>query len=601
MNPSDRHDNFDELISSTFGRNELKFDFDKWQQAHPDSVCRFQSKTKNRSIPAAKWRFIMKNNLFKLAAAAVILIALILTFSYNGASPDGATIAWADVMKSIDNMSNAMWIHCRTSSPDINENKEFWYSKPLNIESETKYDNSVSFKKDHIKYQYAPDSNTITVSNYISTSNAFAAMPGNPAEFTETFVEMIVAMLEPINFDIETKNTESTINGQKFVEITHTAIRKENAATICKKAIIKIKINQTINLLSELAIYADNSDSVTDITIAFDYPSNGPNDIYNLGVPIDANIIDNTNDQLLEKLDKYRNARDAFPDKRVTIIKEKTYRYYMIYHSGKKVRIDDIYTPEPTPENIDDILFRENTLYDYNYIVKTAKEIGKFRYYTDNIEIFDEVYSYELENKSNLQDLTNNNWILSHKKELSKLPGYKHEPWIDIVMQYWPDQILEDSDHRIKLSVIEDSYSLNNNFICIQSLENGNSYKGKIIYHPLRSKYYLDPSKDYICHRKVLEYKKDGQWQQDKDWLKDVTDNNGYSDQYFIITEMKKYKNTSTGQWYATIIAEKQFNDMIYDCDYNYDLKPDKFITIIENPEIDDTLFDPQYIIQNKQ
>ena len=49
-----------------------------------------------------KWSKIMKLNLTKIAAAAIILIALIITFSHNGISPDGASIAWADVIKQLN-------------------------------------------------------------------------------------------------------------------------------------------------------------------------------------------------------------------------------------------------------------------------------------------------------------------------------------------------------------------------------------------------------------------------------------------------------------------------------------------------------------------
>ena len=57
------------------------------------------------SSPSAenKWKHIMKNNITKLATAAVILIALLLTFNHNGVSPDGATVAWADVVKQLNN------------------------------------------------------------------------------------------------------------------------------------------------------------------------------------------------------------------------------------------------------------------------------------------------------------------------------------------------------------------------------------------------------------------------------------------------------------------------------------------------------------------
>jgi len=45
---------------------------------------------------------IMKNRITKLAAAAVIIIAVMLGINYFGGSPDGASLAWADVLENIE-------------------------------------------------------------------------------------------------------------------------------------------------------------------------------------------------------------------------------------------------------------------------------------------------------------------------------------------------------------------------------------------------------------------------------------------------------------------------------------------------------------------
>jgi len=49
------------------------------------------------------WRTIMKSRITKLAAAAVIIIAILIGVHYLGGSIDGASVAWAEVVEQINN------------------------------------------------------------------------------------------------------------------------------------------------------------------------------------------------------------------------------------------------------------------------------------------------------------------------------------------------------------------------------------------------------------------------------------------------------------------------------------------------------------------
>jgi len=60
-------------------------------------------KTSSALIEPNIWRIIMKSKMIKLAAAAVIIIAVLLGLHYFGGSIDGASVAWADVVKPILN------------------------------------------------------------------------------------------------------------------------------------------------------------------------------------------------------------------------------------------------------------------------------------------------------------------------------------------------------------------------------------------------------------------------------------------------------------------------------------------------------------------
>ena len=58
---------------------------------------KFEPKTAELSV----WRIIMKSKITKFAAAAVIIIAVFIGIHYSGGSIDGASVAWADVVKPI--------------------------------------------------------------------------------------------------------------------------------------------------------------------------------------------------------------------------------------------------------------------------------------------------------------------------------------------------------------------------------------------------------------------------------------------------------------------------------------------------------------------
>ncbi|MHC4130984.1 MAG: hypothetical protein ACYSR3_03170, partial [Planctomycetota bacterium] len=59
-----------------------------------------------KSQPATKpniWRIIMKSKITKLAAAAVIIIAILISINHFSGSIDGASVAWAQVVEQINN------------------------------------------------------------------------------------------------------------------------------------------------------------------------------------------------------------------------------------------------------------------------------------------------------------------------------------------------------------------------------------------------------------------------------------------------------------------------------------------------------------------
>ena len=63
---------------------------------------------------------IMRSRITKLAAAAVIIIAVMVGINYIGGSPDGASVAWADVLANVEAARTVMYIY-EVESGDVKE------------------------------------------------------------------------------------------------------------------------------------------------------------------------------------------------------------------------------------------------------------------------------------------------------------------------------------------------------------------------------------------------------------------------------------------------------------------------------------------------
>ncbi|MCK4294463.1 MAG: hypothetical protein KAY65_14790 [Planctomycetes bacterium] len=131
---SDKHDKkLDTLISDAISRDDLAFDFDKWKQTHQKEIREYESQAAqapHHSRSRTLWKSITQSTISKLAAAAVIIIALLVTIKHF-AGPTGLTnIAWADVterFRSVPFFSAAIYIkEDATAEP---KQIELWMSR----------------------------------------------------------------------------------------------------------------------------------------------------------------------------------------------------------------------------------------------------------------------------------------------------------------------------------------------------------------------------------------------------------------------------------------------------------------------------------------
>ena len=222
------------------------------------------------------WRIIIKSKITKLAAAAVIIIIILL--SLHDSSVDITSNVYAEIT---ENMQEMPWVYIRMiiEYPTIDERiaeVDLWYSNNEQIIGmKDSLRVKFSYYQNEKKYDYDPDTNSITVSS-IDQSD---------------YSNILINLKE--GFDSWIKQY-----GQQGVEINHYLGEFEGE---------KVEIYETqeergsgkiyVNLVSRLPIYAEFIDTHQgnqgNVQFHFEFPESGPRDIYDLGVPHDVPIIEN--------------------------------------------------------------------------------------------------------------------------------------------------------------------------------------------------------------------------------------------------------------------------------------------------------------------
>ncbi|MHC4439441.1 MAG: LolA family protein [Planctomycetota bacterium] len=111
-----------EKIKKLFAKSEVTVNSKVDERIISNALAVFGKSEDTTLISAGPniWRMIMNNRITKLAAAAVIIIAVLLGINYISGSPDGASVAWADVLENIEAARTVMYIR-EFESSDVKE------------------------------------------------------------------------------------------------------------------------------------------------------------------------------------------------------------------------------------------------------------------------------------------------------------------------------------------------------------------------------------------------------------------------------------------------------------------------------------------------
>jgi len=484
-----------------------------------DKLLRTLDKSKQTKSAAPQpniWRVIMKSRITKLAAAAVIIIAVMIGINHFGGSIDGASVAFGQMKQALEKV---LWVHSVNNNSSGND--EGWLSFTQQIEINKKANGKVTYKDyaERIKYVYSPETETITRTD-ISNKKFALGTTDVLAIYNETPVE-IWEIVRP-----EDNRTEE----------------------------IKMYIDTENRLPLAVEVRYGNIDSNPDYVgnITFDYPENGPQDIYALGVPQSAKIIDLLPEpdvlDVLRTYQQYRN--DALSryaavvifdtEEAVSVEKDVSGFATIIYRDGQRQygqQYKIFGTADEYADQMGDIFVsvmnwcRQSNLTELN-----------------TIDLFNGVYHYQA--SYNADD---DKWESQPRRDYPEHLGN----YLEVLRQKgWPRIGIKSKNRPdLQVRIIENEYSQKYGLICIERLRQGMNYGGKHkAMPPTMQLYYLNPQKDYICQR-LEEYRRlTAPWQKDKSWLNGIDPNNIRPDAT-IITQVAQYGQTDLGKWYPKVVT----------------------------------------------
>jgi hypothetical protein len=248
-----------------------------------------QPETESRPL----WRTIMKSPITKLAAVAVIIIAVLISIQHFIGSIDGATVAFAQMTEAI---KKTPWMHAvekiQSDEKEWQRQQEFWYSFKSQIKI-VKTPDGIWYR-DYGKgklHHYDPKSNTIT----IKPLSVDRFLVESPEQFLQKEVELILQFPQA-----KVSKRSGEYNDRKVEILEYTLTHRESGKYGTPSKHRKVRGKIVADLKTHLPIFCEyESLRVEDKNIrkshsVYEYPQMGPGDIYALGVLQTAKVIDKT-------------------------------------------------------------------------------------------------------------------------------------------------------------------------------------------------------------------------------------------------------------------------------------------------------------------
>ena len=251
---------------------------------------------------------IMKSKITKLAAAAaVIIIAVLVGVHQFSGSIDGASVAFAEIKKAVNGMP-LLYKVLQTERDGKKFYTENWYC----FESKTvlsKYAvDGKCFKISSLDYYtmenivYDPDSDVVRISYRVDVNSG--GLPSSPWLMVGDYVERYVG--EDAEVSYEKGSYEGNDVDIYYFSIAHN-FRDER-----EEAEFIVNRNSHLPILYKRRCWMPEGRLRIDQVISFDFPEDGPEDVYDLGVPETTKVVYD-----LESGKRLERKRELLEDKAV--------------------------------------------------------------------------------------------------------------------------------------------------------------------------------------------------------------------------------------------------------------------------------------------
>ena len=464
------------------------------------------------------WSIIMHNKIIKPVAAAIIIAVLAGIYQLTG-SIDGASVAWADV---IHTMKQQDWIYMYH---DNGSNISQWWICPEEKICIDDYNGNVTYKdfKSDISYFYDKERNEIEERLTVKSPHdvTFEDEQQMKEIFNRPYQE-----LEQVRRYINPKTTPEICQGiyrGHDVRIFKYKSHDEKLNIGDDGNWLIIYLDAECELLRGYVMWSHTSVGPDPKTAkyagvkrgesAFDYPDPGPQNIYDVGVPKDAKVIDRYDEKFIELLPIYNQHKKEGLNRIACIITS-----YDTNMPEVVTKVEMLRNPDGPISKLKEPLGGVAMMFDVFYIdgVKVRQEhrfnlmdkLGSknlIQYWPKCREELGSSYESQLAWLRDRDDATFSSIVIDDGKDKYRFSdsfGLKKrtsEEWsasrYGLISQCtWPDldvrcEIIKDKDAEIK------------GLICVKYIQKTKGHSTDDIFL-----YYLNPSKNYLCHKKVIKW-----------------------------------------------------------------------------------------------
>jgi len=275
-----------------------------------------------------RWKILAASVISVATVAGGVLIALLIVPS--------PSVGWADVTKAIQSQK---WIRGTAAFPDDRDGT-MWLSPERQIWA---FRSKRSFRffdgRERAKYEYYGGSRAIERLP-LGEEDARRVLPLDALSQDKDAIGPWLFGTEKI---VDQKRREVTEDGKTWIEFQMVLWRGDaNQATL--------RVDPETKLPVYLLVSAPG-DASKSFKWQFDYPEDGPTDIYALGVPREIKIDDQMpSDEVQRVLDAMAASRALIGDFRLLVAEEEDNRVFIVMRKGDRWRVDvctGFYPPKP--------------------------------------------------------------------------------------------------------------------------------------------------------------------------------------------------------------------------------------------------------------